>query len=100
MKNEMDVTQPGGTLSREMLRRMDAYWRAANYLSVGQIYLLDNPLLKKRLTLDQVKPRLVRAARGQDIFVADVLHDRHETPPCASRKTYKTASAPHRTGGA
>ncbi|MBX6324676.1 MAG: hypothetical protein IRY93_01420, partial [Chthoniobacterales bacterium] len=33
-------------LSPELLRRMDAYWRAANYLSVGQIYLLDNPLLK------------------------------------------------------
>ena len=38
---------------------MNAYWRAANYLSVGQIYLFDNPLLKKPLTLDQVKPRLL-----------------------------------------
>jgi xylulose-5-phosphate/fructose-6-phosphate phosphoketolase len=38
---------------------MDAYWRAANYLSVGQIYLLDNPLLKKPLTLDHIKPRLL-----------------------------------------
>ena len=36
-------------LSPEMLRKMDAYWRAANYLSVGQIYLYDNPLLKKPL---------------------------------------------------
>ena len=34
------------SLSKEMLRRIDAYWRAANYLSVGQIYLLDNPLLR------------------------------------------------------
>ncbi|RPJ77508.1 MAG: phosphoketolase family protein, partial [Desulfobacteraceae bacterium] len=42
-----------------MLRRMDAYWRAANYLSVGQIYLYDNPLLKKPLTLKHVKPRLL-----------------------------------------
>ncbi|MFI5395100.1 MAG: phosphoketolase [Candidatus Binatia bacterium] len=46
-------------LSGELLRKLDAYWRAANYLSVGQIYLYDNPLLKKRLTLEQVKPRLL-----------------------------------------
>ena len=38
---------------------MDAWWRAANYLSVGQIYLLDNPLLKRPLTLDHIKPRLL-----------------------------------------
>jgi xylulose-5-phosphate/fructose-6-phosphate phosphoketolase len=42
-----------------MLQKMDAYWRAANYLSVGQIYLCDNPLLKKPLTLHHVKPRLL-----------------------------------------
>ena len=47
------------TLSADLLRRMDAYWRAANYLSVGQIYLLDNPLLKEPLRLEHVKPRLV-----------------------------------------
>ena len=46
-------------LSPELLRKMDAYWRAANYLSVGQIYLLDNPLLKTPLTLAHIKPRLV-----------------------------------------
>jgi xylulose-5-phosphate/fructose-6-phosphate phosphoketolase len=46
-------------LSGELLRKMDAYWRAANFLSVGQIYLYDNPLLKKPLTLQQVKPRLL-----------------------------------------
>jgi xylulose-5-phosphate/fructose-6-phosphate phosphoketolase len=46
-------------LTAELLGRIDAYWRAANYLSVGQIYLLDNPLLKKRLTLEHVKPRLL-----------------------------------------
>src|SRR5271166_746991 len=50
-------TQP--TLSPELLARMDAYWRAANYLSVGQIYLKDNPLLKQPLTLEDVKPRLL-----------------------------------------
>ena len=46
-------------LAAELLRRLDAYWRAANYLSVGQIYLLDNPLLKKPLVLSHVKPRLL-----------------------------------------
>ena len=42
-----------------LLRRIDAYWRAANYLSVGQIYLLDNPLLRRPLALRDVKPRLL-----------------------------------------
>ena len=46
-------------LTPEILRRMNAYWRAANYLSVGQIYLLDNPLLRKPLTLGHIKPRLL-----------------------------------------
>ncbi|MGB5397512.1 MAG: phosphoketolase, partial [Gammaproteobacteria bacterium] len=46
-------------LSAELLRKMNAYWRAANYLSVGQIYLYDNPLLKKPLQLEHVKPRLL-----------------------------------------
>ncbi|MGB3258654.1 MAG: phosphoketolase family protein [Ornithinimicrobium sp.] len=42
-----------------MLDRIDSWWRAANYLSVGQIYLLDNPLLREPLTIDHVKPRLL-----------------------------------------
>ncbi len=46
-------------LSDEELRKINAYWRAANYLSVGQIYLFDNPLLREKLTLDHVKPRLL-----------------------------------------
>jgi xylulose-5-phosphate/fructose-6-phosphate phosphoketolase len=46
-------------VSPELLRKMDAWWRAANYLSVGQIYLYDNPLLKKPLTLEHIKPRLL-----------------------------------------
>ncbi|MBZ8181986.1 phosphoketolase family protein [Oscillatoria salina] len=46
-------------LSAEELRKMNAYWRAANYLAVGQIYLLNNPLLKKPLQLEDVKPRLL-----------------------------------------
>jgi len=52
-------TATQGPLSADMLARMDAYWRAANYLSVGQIYLKDNPLLQHPLTLDDVKPRLL-----------------------------------------
>ena len=48
-----------GPLSPELLQKMNAYWRAANYLSVGQIYLKDNPLLERPLTLDDVKPRLL-----------------------------------------
>jgi xylulose-5-phosphate/fructose-6-phosphate phosphoketolase len=47
------------TLSPDLLARMDAYWRAANYLSVGQIYLRDNPLLEEPLRLEHVKPRLL-----------------------------------------
>src|SRR5487761_335303 len=47
------------TLGPDLLRRMNAYWRAANYLSVGQIYLYDNPLLKEPLKLSHVKPLVV-----------------------------------------
>ncbi len=50
------MTQP---LSEDLLRRIDAYWRAANYLSVGQIYLYDNPLLREPLAPRHVKPRLL-----------------------------------------
>jgi xylulose-5-phosphate/fructose-6-phosphate phosphoketolase len=46
-------------LNAEELRKIDAYWRAANYLSVGQIYLYDNPLLREPLTLAHIKPRLL-----------------------------------------
>ncbi len=48
-----------GPLSPEILKQMDAWWRAANYLSVGQIYLYKNPLLKKPLTIEDIKPRLL-----------------------------------------
>ncbi len=47
------------TLSAQDVRKIDAYWRAANYLSVGQIYLLDNPLLRQPLLSEHVKPRLL-----------------------------------------
>ena len=46
-------------LCQEMLDKMNAYWRAANYLSAGQLYLLDNPLLKEPLTMDQIKKKIV-----------------------------------------
>ncbi len=48
-----------GPLSKKELKGIDAWWRAANYLSVGQIYLYDNPLLKKPLRLEHIKPRLL-----------------------------------------
>jgi len=61
MVTSTKTPEPGlqKALSSDLLRKMDAYWRAANYLSVGQIYLYDNPLLKAPLTLDHVKPRLL-----------------------------------------
>src|SRR5262245_143318 len=49
----------GGPLDPELLGKIDAWWRAANYLSVGQTYLYDNPLLKEPLKKEHVKPRLV-----------------------------------------
>ncbi len=55
----MKAAKRGSPLSPAQLRRIDAWWRAANYLSVGQIYLLNNPLLKKPLRKEHVKPRLL-----------------------------------------
>ena len=51
--------RPTATLSAKEVAAIDRYWRAANYLSVGQIYLLDNPLLKQPLSLEHIKPRLL-----------------------------------------
>ena len=48
-----------GVLDRSALEAVDAWWRAANYLSVGQIYLMDNPLLREPLLAEHVKPRLL-----------------------------------------
>src|SRR5215467_11635970 len=56
---EVSKAAAAGPLSAEKLRKMHAYWRAANYLSVGQIYLMDNPLLKQPLKLEHAKPRLL-----------------------------------------
>ncbi|MDD5728337.1 MAG: hypothetical protein PHV59_07230, partial [Victivallales bacterium] len=54
MRNKTDKP-----LSPELLRKMNAYWRAANYLSVGQLYLRDNPLLKEPLKPTHVKSMLL-----------------------------------------
>jgi xylulose-5-phosphate/fructose-6-phosphate phosphoketolase len=55
-----DVASPArAPLSQEELKLLNAWWRAANYLSVGQIYLLDNPLLREPLKLEHIKPRLL-----------------------------------------
>src|SRR5262245_25069119 len=57
-----DFTKPSisaETLSGEEVRQMNAYWRAANYLSVGQIYLYANALLREPLKIEHVKPRLL-----------------------------------------
>ncbi|HZR68450.1 MAG TPA: phosphoketolase family protein [Burkholderiales bacterium] len=58
--NAIDTERPAsGSLTPELLRKMDAYWRAANYLTVGQIYLQDNPLLEVPLETKHIKPRLL-----------------------------------------
>src|SRR6202162_832269 len=57
--NKKELTMSTTRLTAELLHKMDAYWRAANYLSVGQIYLYDNPLLKEPLKLSHVKPLVV-----------------------------------------
>src|ERR1039457_7440745 len=54
-----DASSPRRSLSERELDLIDRYWRAANYLSVGQIYLLDNPLCREPLTLEHIKPRLL-----------------------------------------
>ena len=51
--------EPKGPLAAEMLDRMQRYWDAANYLTVGQIYLADNPLLQQPLRVEHIKPRLL-----------------------------------------
>ena len=55
----LDTSISSSPLSADDVRLMHAWWRAANYLSVGQIYLLDNPLLREPLRLEHVKPRLL-----------------------------------------
>ncbi len=60
MKGAKRAAKPGSKpLSAEYIRKIDAYWRASNYLSVGQIFLYDNPLLKRPLGREHIKPRLL-----------------------------------------
>ncbi|MCC5797744.1 MAG: phosphoketolase family protein [Methylophaga sp.] len=59
MKVESSETETSQPLDQDLLGKMHAYWRAANYLSVGQIYLFDNPLLKQPLEAAHIKPRLL-----------------------------------------
>ena len=59
-----DATISANPLSTDELRKMNAYWRAANYLSVGQIYLYANPLLREPLTLEACQ---AKAARGTGV---------------------------------
>src|SRR6476469_7085677 len=54
-----DGSMTSSPLAPDELDKMDAYWRASNYLSVGQIYLLDNPLLREKLKREHIKPRLL-----------------------------------------
>src|ERR1035441_8206070 len=58
-KAEVQAPVPQGPLSPEMLDKMNRYWRAANYLCIGQIYLFENPLLREPLKAEQIKPRLL-----------------------------------------
>jgi xylulose-5-phosphate/fructose-6-phosphate phosphoketolase len=59
MQETASESEKADVLNGQELSRLDAYWRAANYLSVGQIYLLDNPLLRKPLKPEHIKPRLL-----------------------------------------
>jgi xylulose-5-phosphate/fructose-6-phosphate phosphoketolase len=59
MPTKPSQAAPSGAISDAELRQLDALWRASNYLSLGQIYLLDNPLLRKPLAREHVKPRLL-----------------------------------------
>jgi xylulose-5-phosphate/fructose-6-phosphate phosphoketolase len=56
---EATLSSIADPLTEDQLRKMDAWWRAANYLSVGQSYLLNNPLLKEPLKKEDIKPRLL-----------------------------------------
>jgi xylulose-5-phosphate/fructose-6-phosphate phosphoketolase len=90
-------TRPATPLTEDELQQIDAWWRAANYLSVGQIYLLDNPLLREPLAAEHVKPRLLghwgttpglnflyahlnRAIRARDLDMIYIMGPGHGGP--------------------
>ena len=91
------AAQPAGPLSADELGLIDAWWRAANYLAVGQIYLMDNPLLREPLRIEHIKPRLLghwgttpglnfiyvhvnRAIRARDLNAIYVIGPGHGAP--------------------
>ncbi len=77
------------TLTPDLFHKIDAYWRAANYLSVGQIYLLDNPLLKrplvttdiKHMLLDKDHPRIIRYRSAQPVLTPLLATERYGRVP-------------------
>src|SRR5436305_14166129 len=98
-----------GPLSADELLKIDAYWRAANYLSVGQIYFYDNPLLKQPLKLEHVKPRLLghwgttpglnflyvhlnRVIKEHDLYTISIAGPGHGCP-AAGANTYRGATS-------
>jgi xylulose-5-phosphate/fructose-6-phosphate phosphoketolase len=112
-----ETTVHAGPLSETELALMDAWWRAANYLSVGQIYLLDNPLLREPLRLEHIKPRLLghwgtcpglsflyvhinRVIRRRDLNAMYVIGPGHGAPAilaCAYLEGTYTEAYPHIT---
>src|SRR2546426_1127354 len=91
-----------GVLSQEELEKIDKSWRAANSLAVGQIYLLDNPLLREPLSLEHVKPRLLghwgttpglnfiyvhlnRVIRAHDLNMIYICGPGHGGPPIVAK---------------
>ena len=87
------------TLDAEEVRLIDAYWRAANYLSVGQIYLYDNPLLRVPLTLAHVKPLVVGhwgTTPGQNFIYVHLnrVIKKHATSTCSTSPAPGMAARP------
>ena len=81
------------TSDEEEIRRLNTYWRAANYISVGQIYLMDNPLLREPLRPEHIKPHPhgISAADFDGLFTRDrpVVFAYHGYPYLIHRLTYK-----------
>ena len=88
------VSKETPPLTAEEVRRMNAYWRAANYLSVGQIYLHDNPLLREPLKLEHVKPQTARSL-GHDAGA-----ELHLRAPQSSDQGARSERDLHRGAGA
>ena len=101
------LNEPDGPLSPELRRKIDAYWRAANYLSVGQIYLFDNPLLKLPLAAGDLTrmllghwvttpgPHFIDVHLNRLIKQSDLLI--HHVPATGTRRT-RTRGTPNHAG--